>query len=101
MIPRCARDKVGWIELPAIYIGIPRIPRHDRRHAIAQMRRDHFGNDERFLPAQLVRITELETEDAEDVAGDVPGGLRVPAVRNFHDDTETFRILGMFDRQSE
>src|SRR5213596_1537264 len=48
-----AQDKVLRIELPSIDVRIPRIPRHDRRHPIAQMRRNHLRNDERFLPAKL------------------------------------------------
>src|SRR5437762_7336307 len=77
---RAAQDEVGRLELPLVDVRIPRVPRHDRRHPLPQIRWDHLGDDERLLPPQLVRIAELEAEDAEDVAGDVPGGLRVPAV---------------------
>src|SRR5207237_7846897 len=63
------RKKLLGREFPTVDIRIPRIPRHDRRHAIAQIRRDRFRHDERFLSPQLVWIAEFETEDAEDVAG--------------------------------
>src|SRR5207245_4452218 len=77
------------------------VPRHDRGHAIAEIRRNHFRHDERLLPAHLVRIAEIESEDAEDVAGEVPGGLRIPAVRDLHHDAESVRILRMLDGQTE
>src|SRR5436309_11918085 len=88
-------------EFPPIDIRIPRIPWHDRLHALAQIRRNRLGNDERFLAPQFVGIAELEAEDAEDVAGDVPGGLRVPAVGDFHHDAEAVRIFGMLDGQAK
>src|SRR4029077_19287305 len=42
-----------------------------------------------------------EAEDAEDVAGDVPGRLRVPAVRDLDDYAEAVRKLRMLDREAE
>src|SRR5205823_3088969 len=95
------RNEFLRIKLPAIDIRIPRIPRLNPGHAIAKIRRNHFRNDERLLPPQLVRVAEFESEDAQDVAGDVPGGLRIPAVRNFDDHAETFGIFGMLDGETE
>src|ERR1700680_4216720 len=95
------RNELLRLELPAVDIRIPRVPRNDRRHALPKIRWNGFRHDERLLPAHLVGIAELETEDAEDVAGDVPGGLRVPAVRDFHDDAESIRIFGMLDGQPQ
>src|SRR5581483_4506035 len=66
------------IELPPVDIGVPRVPRRNGLHPRAQIRRNHLRDDERFLAAQLVGIAELESEHTEDVARDVPGGLRVP-----------------------
>ena len=64
-------------------------------------RRNDLGDDEGFLAAEFVGIAELEAEDAEDVAGDVPGGLRVPAVRDLDDDAEAVGIFGMLDGEAE
>src|SRR5450755_4184913 len=94
-------DEFARIELPAIDVGIPRVPRDDRGHAIAQLRRNDFRDDERFLAPELVRVSELESEHAKDVAGDVPGRLRVPAVRDLHNDAEAVGKLGMLDGEAE
>src|SRR5437762_12449573 len=67
-----ARDKLSRIELPPVDVRIPRVPRHDAGHPLAQLGRDDFRDDERLLPPQLVRVAELEAEHAEDVTGDVP-----------------------------
>src|SRR6476619_4634071 len=95
------RKELLRIELPFVDIGIPRIQRHDRGHAPAQIRRNDLRNNERFLTTKLVGIAELESENAEDVAGDVPGRLRVPAVGNFHDNAEAVGILRMLDGQAK
>src|ERR1051325_4992760 len=95
------RNESLRIELPAIDVRIPRVPRHDRRHPLPQIRRNHLRDDERFLPPQLVRVAELEAEHAENVAGDVPRGLRVPAVGDLDDHAEAFGIFGMLDRETE
>ena len=71
------RNEILRVELPAIDVRIPRVPRNDRRHPFPQHRRNDLGHDERLLPPQFVRVAELEAEDAEDgEAGDVPRGLR-------------------------
>src|SRR5437868_5081094 len=57
------RKELLRLELPPIDVGIPRVPRRDRRHPLTQLGRDHLGDDERLLPAQLVRVAELESED--------------------------------------
>src|SRR3954465_13372442 len=88
-------------ELPLVDVRIPRIPRHDCGHPVAQRWRNHFRNDEGFLAAEFVGVAELEAEDAEDVAGDVPGGLRVPAVGDLHNDAEAFGIFWMLDGEAE
>src|SRR2546430_8912282 len=95
------RNEFLLIKLPAIDVRIPRIPRLNGGHAIAKIRRNHFRNDERFLAPQLVRIAEFESEDAEDVTRDIPGCLRIPAVRDLHDHAETLGIFGMLDREPE
>src|SRR2546423_1771600 len=96
-----AQDEFARIELPSIDVRVPRIPRHDGGHPLAQIRRDDLGDDERFLPPELVGIAEFEAEHAEDVARHVPGRLRVPAVRDLHDHAEAVWIFGMFDGQTE
>src|ERR1051325_6526144 len=95
------RNELLRIELPPVNVRIPRVPRHDRAHALAQLRRNDLGDDERFLPPQLVWVAELEAEDAEDVAGDVPRRLRVPAVRDLHHHAEAVRVLRVLDGEAE
>src|SRR5438067_2138810 len=96
-----SRNELLRIELPPIHVRIPRVPRHDRVHALAQLRRDDLGDDERFLTPQLVWVAELEAEHAEDVAGDVPRRLRVPAVRDLHHHAEAVGVVGVLDGQAE
>src|SRR5439155_4786411 len=95
------RNELLRIELPPVDIRIPRVPRHDRVHPLAQLRRDDLGHDERLLPPQLVRVAELEAEHAEDVAGDVPRRLRVPAVRDLHHHAEAVGVFGVLDGEAE
>src|SRR5437763_12633842 len=98
-LPR--RNEFLRVELPSIDVGVPRVPRGDRCHTFAQLRRDDLGDDERLLAAQLVRIAELETEDAEDVTRDVPRRLWVPAVRDLDDHAEAVGKFGMLDGEAE
>src|SRR5258707_4784720 len=96
-----SRKELLRIELPLVDVWIPRVPWHDRGHPFPQPFRNDFGDNKRFLTPEFVRIAEFESEPAEDVAGDVPSGLRVPAVRDLDHDAETVRIFGMLDGEPE
>src|SRR5258708_7191667 len=96
-----SRKELLRIELPLVDVWIPRVPWHDRGHPFPQPFRNDFGDNKRFLPPQFVGIAELESEHAEDVAGDVPGGLQVPTMRDLDDDAEAVRVFGMLDGEPE